>query len=237
MIRTGNRRAWRRVAVTALVTAGLAASAACSAPGDAQEVIDQGRVVDGMASSVDEGTTRSYTATYQVTGGGTVTVVHTPDPYRDAFLFAGGRYVSTPDFELTCESGDCTLVDPLDSASPLDTEAISEVGDEGFLPAQTILGLLTKAALNAGASIEQSDDTLVGEHATCAKVAGLTGAAAQGFETCVTDRGVVGSFEGTVGGVDVKMFLVSYAETADAANFDVPADAKVSDERKDAKKK
>ena len=54
---------WRRVAVTALAAAGLAASTACSTPGDTQEVIDQGRVVDGMASSVDEGTTRSYTAT------------------------------------------------------------------------------------------------------------------------------------------------------------------------------
>ncbi|GIG65849.1 hypothetical protein Pen01_21440 [Phytomonospora endophytica] len=231
------RRAAGRVAVAALVAAGLAATTACSTPGDAQEVIDQGRVVDGMASKVDEGTTRSYTATYQVTGGGTVTVVHTPDPYRDAFLFAGGRYVSTPEFELTCENRDCTLVEPLESAAPLDTAAIAAVGDEGFLPAQTILGLLTKAALNAGASIEQSDDTLVGEHATCAKVTGLTDAAAESFETCVTDRGVVGSFEGAVDGVDVKMFLVSYVETADAASFDVPVDAKVTDERESAEKK
>ncbi|HEY1178890.1 MAG TPA: hypothetical protein VGF17_22280 [Phytomonospora sp.] len=236
-IRMKKWRAVRRVAVTALVTAGLAASTACSTPGDAQEVIDQGRVVDGMASKVDEGTTRSYTATYQVAGGGTVTVVHTADPYRDAFLFAGGRYVSTPEFELTCENRDCVLADPLESAAPLSTDAIAEVGDEGFLPAQTILGLLTKAALNAGASIEQSDDTLVGEHATCAKVAGLTGAAADGFETCVTDRGVVGSFEGVVDGVDVKMYLVTYVETADAASFEVPADAKVTDERENAPKK
>ncbi|MEV0646937.1 hypothetical protein AB0I28_16890 [Phytomonospora sp. NPDC050363] len=236
-IRMYSWRAARRAGVTMLVTAGLAASAACSTPGDAQEVISQGRVVDGMASSIDEGTTRSYTATYQLDGGETVTVVHTPDPYRDAFLFPGGRYVSTPEFEMTCKGGGCTLIDPLASNAPLDTDAIGEVGGANFLPAQTILGLLTKAALDTGASIEQSDATLVGEHASCAQVSGLSNTDSDAFEACVTNRGVVGRFTGTVDGTAVNMLLVSYVENAENAHFDVPPEAKVDDRRKDVKKK
>lgn len=217
----------RAIAFAALAVSVLAA---CT-PADGAEVYDQGRVVDEMASHVDEGTAHAYTATYQLTGGVNVTVVHSPSPYRDAYIFPDGRYVSTPEFQMICDAATCTLTDPLPTNAPLDTKAIAEAGGPGFISVQDVLSLLTKAALDKAAELTPGDDTLVAEHANCASVDGLTGAASTKFRTCVTEKGVLGRFTGSFNDAPVDLLLVGYGETADENVFTPPSGSKLVDQR------
>lgn len=208
----------------------VSAMAACT-PAEGAETYDQGRVVDEMASHVDEGTGHAYTATYQLTGGATVIVAHSPTPYRDAYVFPDGRYVSTPEFQMLCDAATCTLTDPLPTNAPLDTEAIAEAGGPGFVSVQDVLTLLTKAALDKSAELTPGDDTLVAEHANCASVDGLTNAASTKFRTCVTDKGVLGRFTGSFKDAPVDLLLVGYGETADENLFTPPPGWKLVDQR------
>jgi hypothetical protein len=93
-----------------------------------------------------------------------------------------------------------------------------------------VIRLLTDAALDPEATIQQSDTTLAGHHATCVDVT----RAGNRFDACVTSEGVLGSFAGTLDGKPAEVTLSRYTDTVESAAFDVPAGAGVVDRRQSA---
>ncbi|WP_306206029.1 hypothetical protein [Actinoplanes sp. RD1] len=123
----------------------------------------------------------------------------------------------------------------------------------GLITTGTVQLLLTRAGLESDVQITQHDTTIAGRHATCVELTGLeltaagvaqeavppatTGAAPRnatatdGYEACVTNEGVLGSFRGVVGGTEIEIAMTHYAEHLSAGAFDLPANATITDHR------
>ena len=227
------RRA-RRIVAGGTLTAALATAllaAGCTAGNGADRVSDRTRLVDGLANRLANASALTYTADYELAGGGTGSIAQTQKPHQASYRYPGGLLLVTTKAVTDCRTRDggttCTLKPPPSPGVDASTALLGQMAARGLMVPPTVIGLLTAAAVDPNAVIEQHDSTLAGRHATCVHATGVDNAAASEFSACITADGVLGSFVGTVSGSPVDVQLVRYEQTADPAAFTIPSGATV----------
>ena len=203
----------------------------CQTLDDAGRAIGRSDLVNDLAARLDRALELTYSADYQLPGGQTATIAQAQDPARSAYTWPGGKLTVTPEATTRCETpasrATCTLeAPPAPNAKPT-VAMFAEAKQRGLITPPIVVGLLTAAALDPNAVINQSDTTLAGHHATCVDVDQSAG----DFTACVTTEGVLGSFTGKVDGRQVELALSRYRDTVDATAFDLPPGAGVVDRR------
>jgi hypothetical protein len=225
--------------VRSVVLAGLAlfatmAGAGCATVADAREVVGRADLVDDLASRLDRASALAYSAQYQLAGGQTATIAQAPGPTRSAYTYPGGKVVISTTATAECSGqgpgARCTLTAPPLSTSGPPAGVLDAAVAQGLVYPTVVMGLLTAAALDAGAEIDQSDTTIAGQRATCVDARRIEDTA--DFKACITTDGALGSFAGTLRGRPAEVFLVSYSQTVPDSAFDLPADAKIIDRRR-----
>lgn len=233
---TSPRRSLVRRLVTAVaVVAAMAGASGCTAISDTQQVVDRARLVNDVATRLDQATEQTYLAEYRLPGGARATIAQEPVPLRIAYTFPSGKYVETPQGTTSCttkaNATTCTVGVPPTPHTAVDPTALTSAGGTGFIPPPQVVSLLTAASLDQNATISQRDTTLAGRHATCVEASGVEGAAATTFEACIIDEGVLGSFKGTVSGTSIDVVLTQYGKQVPTDAFDPPTGAAVTDTR------
>jgi hypothetical protein len=225
----------RRRAVAAIVLAALGALAGCSPIGDAQQLIDRSHLVNELASRLDHATELTYTADYQLPGGGRATIAQAQEPVRTAYAYPGGKFATTPDATIDCHPDNaamtCVLTPPPSPSTDATTALADMLRSRGLVPPTLVVGLLTAASLSSNTVIKQHDTTLAGEHATCVDVSGVENSSASAFDACITSSGVLGSFKGAVDSTLMDVSLIRYVASVAADAFDLPTDAQTVDQR------
>ncbi|MBX6355120.1 MAG: hypothetical protein IRZ05_04590 [Micromonosporaceae bacterium] len=224
----------RTAAVASLALLGALAGAGCTTIDDTRQVLNRADLVNELAAQLDRASQLTYTAQYQLASGQTATIVQARRPTRSAYIYPGGKVVisSTATTECRMQGGDshCTLTPPPLSTSGPPADVLADASAQGLVYPAVVMGLLTNAALDRGALIDQSDTTVAGQHASCVDV--RQAEQVPPFKACITTEGVLGSFAGTVDGRRTEVSLISYSETAAESAFDLPPGARISDQRR-----
>ncbi|KXK61760.1 hypothetical protein AWW66_11725 [Micromonospora rosaria] len=213
------------ISVTALLTV-----TGCQTLDDAGRVLGRSDLVNDVAARMDQAMELTYTAEYRLAGGEAASIAQEQKPARSAYTYPGGKLTVTKEATTECETAEgrpvCTVAAPPTTGKPT-VAVFTEAKRRGLVTPPVVVGLLTAAALEPAAVIEQSDTTLAGHHATCVAVSQVP----DPFSACVTSAGVLGSFSGAVDGTTVELALTRYTTTVDQAAFEVPAGAGVVDRR------
>ncbi|BCB86930.1 hypothetical protein [Phytohabitans suffuscus] len=224
-----------RARLIPLVLVAVTLGATLSGCGEAGQVMDRADLVNTLASRMDESGVLTYTAEYQLPGGGTAMIAQAQSPLRSAYAYPDGKLTITDEATADCRRAGgtttCTLTAPPAPNNEPAVAAFRDAGQHGLIAPTVVIGLLTAAALDTQATIEQSDTTIAGRPATCVTARGVSDAAASAFDACITTDGVLGSFSGVVDGGTVDIALTRYRDSADPALFALPAGAKVVDQR------
>ncbi|SCE87974.1 hypothetical protein GA0070558_111131 [Micromonospora haikouensis] len=203
----------------------------CQALDDAGQAVGRSDLVNDFAARLDRALELTYSAEYQLPGGRTATIAQAQDPARSAYTWPGGKLTVTVDATARCETGTgkavCTLLAPPPPNARPSVELFTEAKRRGLVTPPVVVGLLTEAALDPQAVIEETDTTLAGHHAACVQVKRSAG----DFTACMTTEGVLGSFTGEVDGTPMELALDRYTDTVDGASFELPAGAGVVDRR------
>lgn len=211
------------------------AAAGCQTLDDAGRVIGRADLVNELAARLDGAGERTYSADYQLPGGKSASIAQSQSPPRAAYIYPGGKLTVTADATTECVStggrSTCTLKPPPTYANKPAVAMFQGANARGLVTPPVVINLLTAAALDPDATVEQHDTTVAGRHATCVRVRQVTNAAAPSFDTCITTEGVLGSFAGTVDGTEVDIALSRYREVVDSDAFDLPPGAGVVDRR------
>ena len=221
----------RTVVLATLASLGLLAGFAtgCGTINDTKQVLNRADLVNDLASRLDNASELTYLAKYQLANGATATITQAQGPRRTAYVYPGGRVVldnkSTAQCRKAPSGTTCTLTDPLLTSSALPAGLLDAANADGLVAPTLVMGMLTTAALDDNASIEQSDTTIAGQHATCVDVQQAENVSS--FKACITTDGVLGSFSGLVSGRAVELSLVDYTATVPVDAFDLPAGAKI----------
>lgn len=225
-----------RVATGLLIPGLLAAALPLAGCGDlsdpaAAHGVTRNDLLADMAAQVTGAAARTWTATYQLAGGGSGTVTHAPDPDRTAFRYDGGVVLLTSAATTRCVGNACTMTRPGSSSGPSLPEPMRTVAMAGLVSPATVFALLSAAALEPDPDVDQRDTTIAGRHATCLDLT-VPGTAASGpFTTCITNEGVIGSFTGTLDGIHIDAAMTNYTERATPDAFAPPARATMTDRR------
>jgi hypothetical protein len=223
-------------AITAWTAAGvLITGAGCQTLDDAGRVIGRADLVNDLAARLDRSGELTYSAEYRLPGADNATIAQSPKPPRSAYIFPGGRLIVTANATTACRTAGaestCTVAAPPSPGTKPAATAFATAGEHGLVTPTVVIGLLTAAALDADAIIEQKDTTIAGRHATCVQVRQVKNAAASSFDACITTEGVLGSFAGVVDGQRVDIAISRYRDSVDATAFDLPDGARVVDHR------
>jgi len=225
-------RAERLPALAGLLVAALVTG--CAPVTGPNQLLDRSRLVNELASRLDKASTQTYTAEYELADKEHATVAQAQAPVRAAYTYATGKIATTLDATIDCRSGGdklvCSVAPPPKPIS--NTAVVFDAMREHGLPApQQVIGLLTAASLAKTPTIRTSEQVIAGQPATCLDVSGPTGVATDRFHACITESGVLGSFDGTLDGKRTDTTLVRYAtQVADDA-FDAPDGAELVDSR------
>lgn len=216
-------------------TIAVLAVAGCQTLDDAGRVIGRADLVNELAARLDGAGERTYSADYQLPGGQSASIAQSQTPPRAAYTYPGGKLTVTADATTECVAAGtrhtCTLNPPPASTNKPTVAVFQSANARGLVTPPVVINLLTAAALDPNATVEQHDTTVAGRHATCVRVRQVTNAAAANFDTCITTEGVLGSFAGTVDGTEVDIALSRYRDTVESVAFDLPAGAGVVDRR------
>ncbi|MFU8870628.1 hypothetical protein [Micromonospora sp. SL4-19] len=217
-------------ALAASVIASLTVTG-CQALGDAGTALGRADLVNDLAARMDRALEQTWAADYQLAGGQTASIAQTELPLRSAYTWPDGKIIVTQQAVTRCEKSggrmSCIVSPPVLTAGKPSVVVYTESRKHGLVTPPAVIRLLTGAALDPEATIEQSDTTLAGHHATCVDVT----RAGERFAACVTTEGVLGSFTGSLDGKPAEVTLSRYTDTVDSAAFDVPAGASVVDRR------
>jgi hypothetical protein len=229
-----------RPLVVGLATTVAVASMGCSMLDQAKNLVDNAQVLSDFADRLGKAQTLTFTAEYTVEGGEKITIVQQPP--NTAVIADDGRYIFTADVTYLCSTEQAVLTcqkSPNDSStmSPDENGLAAGIGGPGFVTPELALGMILAASLVPGAKVEQSDKTVAGQSSKCVAATDLEAAAQEGdteipkaFTVCITDKGILASFTATSTTAEYKAIeLTSYSDTADAAAFAPPADAKIVD--------
>jgi hypothetical protein len=192
-------------------------------------------LVAELAAQLGKSSALTYSATYQLAGGATATVTQAQRPARAAYRYPGGQVLVTTAALTRCSPVNkaltCTMTAPPVPATALPGTLLTDAGKAGLVTQPAALAMLNQAALDPDVTVDQHDTTIAGHHATCVDLANVDGAAAREFGVCITNEGVLGSFNGTLSDQDVDLALTQYADRAEADAFDPPSNAKLIDQR------
>ena len=195
--------------------------AGCTSLTGAPQSVDHAGLMNDLASTIDSAGSLTYSADYQLPLGATARIAQTGSPHRTAYTFPDGKLTLTSEATTDCTTRKqvvtCTMSMP--AASPA---ALAGAGRRGLAPPEVVAGLLTAAAIDSAALVEQHDSTIAGQHATCVEVRGTAS-----FTACVTTDGVLASFTGRVADADLDVVLTRYRDSVDSDAFEVPAGATV----------
>jgi hypothetical protein len=224
-----------RALLVLVAVAGLVLAAGCDTLNNAQRAIGRADLVNDLATRMDRAAALTYVAEYQLPGGNTATIAQAQQPPRAAYLYPGGRVTVTRDAIAECadvgSKVTCTLTPPPTVTARPAASLFSDAGRHGLVAPSVVIGLLTAAALDADAVIQQHDTTVAGQHVTCVTVEQVDNSSAANFDACVTAEGVLGSFRGVVNGSAREITLINYRESADADAFKLPSGATIVDRR------
>ncbi|HEU5110667.1 MAG TPA: hypothetical protein VFT95_19165 [Micromonosporaceae bacterium] len=206
-------------------------TSACGSLAEAQQVIGRADLVNDLSARLSAAEELTYSADYQLPGGKTASMARAQDPPRSAYTYPGGKLIVTGTETTECAiagpAASCAVTPPPSPSANPTGGLFTEPGRHGLIPPTVVVSLLTAAALDPDAVIEQNDTTVAGEHATCLNVRAVENAPASAFEACITTAGVLGGFSGVVNGNQVELTLTRYSDTVDAAVFDLPTGAKI----------
>jgi hypothetical protein len=224
----------RRIAAAALVL--CASTAGCSDLDDPGQGLTRNDLVADLAAQMTAAADLTYEANYQLSGGAEATVAQTRKPARTAYVYPGGKVTVTKDATTVCRTAKtttCTMTAPATAASPPPAKVFEVAGATGLVTPATVLALLNAAVLDNDVEVVQHDTTIAGRHATCVQLTGVDDAAARDFSACVTNEGVLGSFNGILNQNRMDVAMTHYSEQVEEAMFDLPVAAKLVDRRGD----
>ncbi|MET8906819.1 hypothetical protein [Micromonospora sp. NPDC004551] len=203
----------------------------CQALDDTGVALGRADLVNDLTARMDRALEQTWAADYQLSGGRTASIAQTKEPLRSSYTWPDGKITVTQEAVTRCANTAgrtaCTVSPPVLTAGKPSVIVYGEARKHGLVTPPAVIRLLTDAALDPDADIEQSDTTLAGHHATCVDVT----RAGDRFSACVTSEGVLGSFTGTLDGKPAEVTLSRYTDTVESAAFDVPAGAGVVDRR------
>lgn len=227
--RSSSARALTGLAATAILAAG------CQSIGSGSQLGTRADLVNELSARLDRAHELTYAADYQLADGQTASIYQAQQPRRAVYVYPGGKVVVTAEATAECDLSSsppaCTLTLPPSPSSRPTLAVFAEANERGLVTPPVVMGLLSSAALDRNAVIEQYDTTIAGHHATCVKVAGVSNAPASTFDACITVEGVLGSFVGVVNGNHVDLTLSDYRDVVDDSVFALPDDAEVIDKR------
>ena len=213
--------------------------AGCQSIEDGERVIGRADLVNDLAARLDRSGDLTYSAEYQLSGGRSASISQTQKPQRAAYSYPGGKVTVTVDATAECDTAGpkptCTLDPPPTATTRPSVTVFTSANHRGLVTPPVVIGLLTAAALDPDATIEQKDTTVAGRHATCVTVEGVDNAESSRFDACVTNEGVLGSFRGLLDGQQVDVALSRYRTQVDGGAFDLPRGVGVVDRRSGAK--
>ncbi len=186
-----------------------------------------------LAAQLGGSATLTYTAVYQLAGGGTATVAQAQKPARSAYAYPGGRVLTTEQAVTECRGArpTCTVTAPPRAGAGPPPSVFAHAQRAGMVAPATVLSLLNAAALDPAVVLAPRDTTIAGHHATCLDLSGLSDDRARGFTACVTNDGVLGSFTGTIEGRTFDVAMTQFESRVRGGAFDVPAGAELVDRR------
>lgn len=227
-------------ALVACATVGaLLASAGCQTLTEAGQVIGRSDLVNDLAARLDRSAELTYSIDYRLPESRSATIAQTPSPPRSAYLYPGGRLIITEEAITECRTRGgretCTINPPPSPGAAPSSRYFTAPTEHGLVTPTLVISLLTAAALDAEAIIEQHDTTIAGRHATCVKVRQVEKAPASNFDACITTEGVLGSFSGVVHGTMIDIAMSHYRDTVDPEIFEVPKSAEIVDRRSSAR--
>jgi hypothetical protein len=223
----------RRLAPAVLVL--CVATAGCSELDEPGQGLTRNDLVANLAAQMTSAADLTYEASYQLSGGETATVAQTRKPARTAYVYPGGRLTVTAEATTQCRTArtiTCTMTAPATAASPPPAKVFAGADRTGMVTPATVLTLLNAAVLDNDVEVNQHDTTIAGRHATCVQLTGVDEAAARDFTTCITNEGVLGTFNGVLHQTRVDVAMTHYSEQVEEAMFDVPKSAKLVDRRR-----
>src|SRR5206468_12406862 len=134
-----------RLAALAAAAVAVAPLAACGAMGDAQQVIDRARLVNDFAERLNHADELTYTAEYQLAGGGTAKIAQAQRPFRAAYTYPGGKLITTAERTADCRTRTstttCTLTAPPSPGADPTSGLLDLVGDGGLILPTKVVGL------------------------------------------------------------------------------------------------
>jgi hypothetical protein len=187
-------------------------------------------LVSEMATQLSGSATGTYSAGYQLPGGGRASVVQAQNPPRTSFAYPGGRLVVGDDVITQCREAakpTCTVTAAPRAGGALPATTYAGPQRTGLVAPATVLDLLNAAALDVAVTVKSRDTTIAGHHATCVDLAGVSDERSREFSTCVTNDGVLGSFTGILDGRAVDMAMTEFSQRVPAGAFDLPPGARV----------
>ena len=222
-----------RVLTGAIITVLMAAG--CQTLDDAGAVISRADLVNDLAARLAKSGELTYSADYQLPDAKAASISQSQQPARAAYTYPGGKVTVTDDATTECDTTAkkpaCTLRPPPASTTKPSIAVTTEMNKRGLITPPVVIGLLTAAALDPNAVVEQHDTTVAGRHATCVHVTQLENAAASTFDACITSEGALGSFAGSVDGADLDVAMSRYRDAVESTAFDLPPGAGVVDRR------
>jgi hypothetical protein len=218
----GARLAARRMGMASMLVAVLSG---CDTPAGAGQPNGGHELINDVAARLAGADATSYTATYALGNGSSATVAHDGARTRTAYAYPTGMILvdgtRTTRCDRTARPLTCTVT--TGAGVPAEIDRQLEIG--GLIRPETVIDMLTVASLDANAIVSESNTTIVGGAATCIRVSGSS--AVGTFTTCVTDAGLLGSFDGEATGGHVHVELDIVAGTVANSAFDTPAGARV----------
>jgi hypothetical protein len=213
----------------ALLGSVLLGTAGCSGMEEASAAgATRGDLVSALTDQLTTGSTVSYTATYQLAGGKTATIVQAQSPLRTAYSYPGGRLIVTPTATIRCKGDDTT---PTCAETAPDATAAASLAGTSLVTPEAALAMLNAATLDPDAVSRQHDTTIAGRHATCLDLSGVDGTPAREFGICVTNDGALASFTATIDGEHTDLALTTYSDQPTPSAFALPPAAELTDNR------
>lgn len=214
-----------RVLAVGMLTAVAVVTAGCQDSGSPSDPGAHSNIVDELSAQVDRSQDRTFHAEYHVGDDVIVTMARSHELEATMYQFPEGSYVVTSDTVMVCagegDDAECSA-DPADEAPEIPPAHVMEqFGATGFVTARAAVTALTEASAMPDTTHESSSTTVVGEHATCLSV---TGGSSGDVQACVTDGGVLASFEGEIDGDELYLSLKSYSGNVDDEWFEIPDD-------------
>jgi hypothetical protein len=217
----------------------IAGTLGCGLLSKAQNVGNTLSLISQLSDRLKNAQNATYTAKYtvsgnDVTGNGQVTIAQQPP--NSAIISGDSAFIQTKDFLYLCSTTGGTMT--CEKSADTATDSGASVGSmaSGLMTPELAIGLLAAAAIVPGASVSTTNQTIAGQNSLCATISGLSTAgpsdagAPKDFTICVTDSGILASFDGTsTDNKKIKMELTSYSGTADPSLFQPPANATIND--------